>query len=320
MSKRYFLKKWYFDILTPDQVYVFLYFAFVNLLGKKAGTLDVTIADIHSSVSLHRSIPLSFPSGMIGAVRDNREESSVEFVEVNNGNRNIVVNAHDLGLNLEFIPRVRDKMIPLKISPGRKGEIIWNPLQLRSLVSGELRLGARKLVFHSADGYEDYLYSNVFPLRVPIRSLQWGRIHNECIDVAYTIAKSTADGRAWTKLYMKMGERLFEMTGLSVRQLSQKNCGPLKLQYPASYEIQGSCDNSVVNIRLDHVSDATVSRFLDTDEITGRLRRWMVRKLSKDPRGVKSFAMASLEAHCPAGNVSLKDVLCIDEYVQFGVL
>lgn len=43
MPGNYFLKKWFFDLLTPDGDYVFLYFAFANLLGRRIGTFDITV-------------------------------------------------------------------------------------------------------------------------------------------------------------------------------------------------------------------------------------------------------------------------------------
>ena len=118
---------------------------------------------------------------------------------------------------------------------------------------------------------------------------------------------------------MEKGEDLIEISNLSIRRISSRNCSELQFICPETYEIKGEANGSVLTIRVDHVSDAAVSTFLDTDSIPGRLRRRLVRELSKDPRGAKSFAKASVELEGTAGSLSVDDILCIDEYVRFGL-
>ncbi len=318
MHGHYFFKKWFFDILTPGRDYIFLYFAFVNFFGKKVGTLDITISNIHGGPTLRRSIPVEFPAAIGHQPPSDIEESSFGLIEVRDGIREIRVNAPGLLVDLTLVPRTQSDLAPLEIAPGRKGRISWKPLVLSGLASGRVIVGPKEFAFDNAAGYEDYLSSNVLPFMVPIRDLQWGRIHHERLNIAYTSAAGPKDGKVWTKAYVEEGKKLIEISNLSIRRISSRNCSGLQFSCPEAYEIKGDANGSVLTIRLDHISDATVSTFLDTDIISGSLQRWLVRRLSKDPRGVKSFAKASVELASTAGSLSVDDILCIDEYVRFG--
>lgn len=319
MHGHYFFKKWFFDILTPEHDYIFLYFAFVNFFGKKVGTLDITVTNIRGGPTLRRSIPVGFPAAIGHQPPPDIEESSFELIAVRDGTRKIRVDAPGILADLTLVPRIHSNLDPLKIATGRKRRIIWRPLVISGLVSGRLVMGAHAFSFDNAAGYEDYLYSNVLPFMVPVRDLQWGRIHHEKLSIAYTSAAGSKDGQVWTKAYMEKGEDLIEISNLSIRRISSRNCSELQFICPETYEIKGEANGSVLTIRVDHVSDAAVSTFLDTDSIPGRLRRRLVRELSKDPRGAKSFAKASVELEGTAGSLSVDDILCIDEYVRFGL-
>lgn len=317
MPGKYFFKKWFFDLLTPEHDYVFLYFAFVNLLGKKIGTFDITVTNLHSNLSLHRSTPLHFSSEITDEPMRPEEESPIGDLEVDNEVRRIIVSGADFECSLEYGPRIVQVPESLEIARDRRSRIIWKPLALRSDVSGVVRVGSKELAVGEADGYADYLYSNVFPSRVPIHTLQWGRIHHDRIDIAYTIARSPLQKQTWAKLYARLEGKILQMTDLSIRQFSSKNCEELHLTYPDSYEVRGRSNGADITIRINHIANAAVSRFLDTEEIKNALGRWIVRKLSKDPNGIKFFAKANVEFTSPTGRVELNDVTCIDEFVQF---
>ncbi len=318
MRERYFFKKWFFDILTPEHDYIFLYFAFVNFFGKKVGTLDITVSNIRGDPPLRLSIPIDFPAGIGNQPAPEIEESSFGLIEVREGTREIRVNSPGLLVELNFVPRTKGDLAPLEIVKGRKGRITWKPVVLSGSVSGKLMIGTRTFSLDKVAGYEDYLYSNVPPFMVPIRHLQWGRIHHEKMNIAYTSAEGSSRGEVWTKAYVQRDEEVIEISNLSIRRVSSRNCGELNLTVPGTYEIRGDAKESSLTIRLDHISDAAVSRFLDTASISGGLQRWLVRKLSKDPRGVTSFAEASAEITGKSGSLSAGNILCIDEYVRFG--
>ena len=318
MHGHYFFKKWFFDILTPGRDYIFLYFAFVNFFGKKVGTLDITVTNIRGDPTLRRSIPVDFPAAIGHRPPSDIEESSFGLIEVRDGIREIRVNAPGLLVDLTLVPRTQSDLAPLEIVPGRKSRISWKPLVLSGLASGRVIVGTQEFAFDNAAGYEDYLFSNVLPFMVPISDLQWGRIHHERLNIAYTSAAGPKEGTVWTKAYMEEGKKLIEISNLSIRRISSRNCSGLQFSCPEAYEIKGDANGSVLTIRLDHISDAAVSTFLDTDSVSGSLQRWLVRKLSRDPRGVKSFAKASVKLTGTAGILSVDDILCIDEYVRFG--
>jgi hypothetical protein len=60
-----------------------------------------------------------------------------------------------------------------------------------------------------------------------------------------------------------------------------------------------------------------VNDFMDTREKTGRLLNYFVRKLTRDPKGVKFYSRATITLEGSVGRIILENIPMIDEYVLF---
>ena len=316
MPGGYFLKKWFFDILTEEGIYIYFYYAFADFSVRKAAVLDLIATHPEKKLSLHESIRIPFPPEITSEPCEDRDELSFGIKWAGNRTKEISFHFPAADCELKCVAEVPSPRGDLEIK--RKGRhILWKPILLRGSFRGDIRIGTNEFRISDAPGYEDYLYSNVPPFGVPVRRLQWGRIHHDCLTIAFTAAAGDSPENTWSKILVKRDGHTVEIDGISVKRLSGKDCSELRMNYADSYMISARADDLEVELIFRHEAIASVSRFLDTPRYSKGIAAWAIRGYTRDPRGIKFFARVDVRIKDGSGDLVFSDVPCVDEYVVF---
>lgn len=313
----YFLKKWYFDIQTSENEYIFFYCAFVHLLGYNICTFNMNSSQFGNEQIFSKSLSIPFLKDLtiesVPAVLD----LGCGKIEFGHSAITMLIESTDIFCDLHYSIPTAYALAPLFIQLTEKKKILWQPLNLNSHVSGLVRLGGKEFGLSHAVGYIDYLFSNIFPLQTPVHILLWGRIHHDLIDITYTIAIGSPPERRWCKLFVQRENIISEIDDLIVRMEETRMSGHLQINYPVAYEIRGKKDDLNIHIQVKHLQEAVRSTFVDQKEMKNGFQYNLIRYLSKNPRGIKFFSMASIVVESLTKRQKIDDVIFIDEFVEF---
>jgi hypothetical protein len=313
----YYLKKWYFDIQTERNEYIFFYCAFGRLLGFDIRAFNINFNRLGNNHIISKSIPIRFPKDLSITNQPSKLDIGVGKIIFNYSAFSVDIISNDVKCNLNFTLPSNNSFIPMAIPGSEKKKINWNPLSLNSRVSGKIEIENDALILNDAQGYIDYLFSTVFPLQAPVHILYWGRIHLAEMDITYTIAIGVPPEQKWCKMFIQMKDSVFEITNLIISTSQVNFSEQLHLTYPSEYEIRGTLHDINIAIQIKHLQEAAHSTFVDHQEMNHKLQSHLTRYLSKNPRGIKFFSQANLQIEITHKKETFNDVLFIDEYVEF---
>jgi hypothetical protein len=290
----YTLKKWYFDFLTPEQDYVFVYFAYVKLFGQIKGSLTIHRARPGRESPLMRSFAVDHHVEWT-------DECSRHFIQLPGGEIviaedqcSISFERGDCTVNLRYASLGESRLNPVVIHTGGKSRILWKPMGLRYNVSGRIRLGGETIPVKDSNGYVDYLQSSYLPLVVPVRTLYWGRLHHADIDAVYIHASDFHKERTWSKLYVRNGSVLTESKQISIldpESLRQDESGRT---CPNAYEVVSESNSARIRLRVQHTLPVQESGFIDQQEIKSSVVRSILKLLTRNPRSTKFLSHADI--------------------------
>jgi hypothetical protein len=313
------LRKWYFDVVTDEDVYLFFYIAQARLAARTDAHFHLTAARLGSSRIESADVPLG-GEGVVwnpdlihteyGEVRWQADETVIRFT------------FRDASLRLRFIrsggdPGPRSLMV---IPVTRKTCTVWTPAAAQCVVDGEAQVSNRLYSFHKQNGYYDLLESNGFPARSPVRRLLWGRLHGENLAFTFTIANGKNTSHQWEKALLRLGESFTSFDRLSVAVQEWRFSDALQCRYPSRYELRAEDRDLGIVVSVDRIQEAVVSDFLDDQRIANPAQRMLYTWIGKDPRGIKFFSIASLRITGKGIDRELHQITMIDEFVRFGAL
>lgn len=172
----FYLKKWYFDLVSPEGEALYFYFITARIAGFALG-----MASAHLLMAEGREVraiektPFAVPDAA-GSLRLGRHafffgESGVEArLEFNN-----------LALELAYAPRLgpwwpTERGILLRQKGRNPKDLRWHVPVPSARVEGVITVGAgRRHV--AGDGYLDVVQTDIPAWRLPLAELQWGRAH-----------------------------------------------------------------------------------------------------------------------------------------------
>lgn len=171
----FYLKKWYFDLITTQGDALYLYFIAVRMAGFGQGlaSAHLSFADgrhLHSSTRTKFSAPEA--NGNIGLGRHSLSNSK-NFVCVHMEFDNLALDLRYSTLVGPWQPTA-DGILWQK----KQKYLIWKVAQTEANVEGTMAFGSRK-VFVRGLGYQDIVETTILPWRLPITELLWGRAHCE---------------------------------------------------------------------------------------------------------------------------------------------
>ncbi len=203
----YELRKWYCDVLTAQKEFAFVYLAELVVCGRPYRSL--TIHCFREGAATTRTIPLpgadllDAGSGGVSAT-----DNKVRFMLFRDGGE-VQAETPGCAIHLRYRSSVPLFTEPLVIGHGRAGRIIWQPLLLGATVSGVIDAGGKMLEFSNAKGYADFMGSTILPPRVPVRTLRWGRLHDDAADVTFVRTAWNEAAPGWSAVVARIGPKIF---------------------------------------------------------------------------------------------------------------
>ena len=155
------------------------------------------------------------------------------------------------------------------------------------------------------------------PLKVPVRELFWGRLHDVQMDITYSYALGKGDRSLGALLILRMDDQVIEFHKLSIEVHSREESDALGISVPASYTPECRNDSIRLELKVKHYEPAIVSRFTDTQDSLGRYRRKLLKWISGDPKGIKFYSSADISLESGETINTIHEVLMISEYVKF---
>ncbi len=311
----YALHKWYFDLTTPRDEYVFLYVASLRLFGFHACELHLSFSRLGSQevLAVERSLgPAAIGDG--GASIRTRAGSIV----LAGGGASIRLRAGQVEIALRYggAPAGDRPAAPFVI-PGRRGAIRWLPVLLGASASGTIRAGGREISVRDDPGYGDYVSSTLFPLAAPVDELFWGRMHHPRCDLTFTVATGAGPGARWSRLVLRLDGRTWTLDDVDLRVEASGWAGAEPR--PERYVLSARGDGLRVSLSVEHLQTAAVSEVLGRGGGLRWLERRVLNAVARRPRGAKFFARADLAVdRAEGGEERILGALLIDEYVRFG--
>lgn len=315
----HYLKKWYFDIQTAENEYIFFYCAFARLLGFNIRAFHLNFSRLGNERIISKSLSIPFPQNLSAKNEPPILHLACGRIEFDRSTVAIHIKSIAIDCDLTYTLPITESFTPLIIPVTAKNKIFWHPLSLNSQVSGSMKIENENIVVHGAIGYIDYLFSTVFPLQVPVHILLWGRIHHAKIDIAYTIAIGAPSERRWCKMYVRTKSSVYEIDNLALIINEIGTSEQLQINYPAGYEIQGKINDVNIGICVKHLQEAAISTFVDDQEMRHGLQGHLIRYFSRNPRGIKFFSRANVKIESMEVRETIDDIIFIDEFVEFRV-
>lgn len=288
------MKKWYFDCLTPDRTYVFAYFAYVHMLGRTRGSLTIHCFRFRKKVPVTRTFNVE-------CHLNGDDESSRCAIRMREGEITIAedrcrlsFDRDDVSLNLRYVPLRDSSVDPLIITTGGKSRILWRPIGLRYMVSGNISMGKETLSVEEANGYVDYLHSTYLPPVVPVRTLHWGRLHHDDLDAVYVHAADSRNRRSWSTLYVRQGDTITGLNRILILEAGDRVPARSSESFPNAYEVTGTNGSSRIRLKIQHVQPVQEMGFIDQQEFQSSVVRSLVKCLTRNPRSTKFLSYADI--------------------------
>lgn len=313
------LQKWYFDYLVPDQVYMFIYFAKINLFGYSESVLHLFVRLFAQKKKISRTVQLSSTTDSLQIDRD-RIKSTALALGCGERTNTLKITLPGIDVDLLFKPLefTAHRNCSLAIKAGRRSQqITWRPLHLKSEVSGKLRIGSFENRPGNASGYIDQLLSDVFPLNAPVHRLYWGRIHHPLINVVYTLSYGKKAGQQWHCILIHYNGAVVPCRDPDIRFGGGKYSDRLSVTYPESVEICAKQTQVMLKVTIHQKEIVSTSDFIGENDCNSLLKTRFLKYISKNPRGMKFLSSADVEMTYKHQKTSFRHLPCISEVVHF---
>ncbi len=307
------LRKWYFDVLTEDLKYFFVYFAVVRVGRIVVPSLNIHVAHAKDGQSRTVSIPVGHveettagdPYVRIvlpgGGISVDPERCSLEF------------SSDRASASLQYVSEGHYRQQGVRIESPLRSFIRWIPFGLKYIVAGWISVGDTLMRVHRANGYADYLKSTCLPPIVPVRNLYWGRLHHPDIDVVYMHAAGGDGTPSWSGLEGVHAGRGF---GPAACTLATSGRGRhLKSRSPGQwdYRVEGSPGMDLVRVQVSHSVPVQEGSFIDQQTIASPILRAGAKFLTRNPRSTKYLSFADLVIEKEGREVKYDHLPFIDE-------
>ncbi len=310
----YSLKKWYFDFLTPQRDYVFIYFADVRLAFITLRSLTVHLARPSQGVLLTRCITI--PSGRLRGADADIQRLSGGRISCDRAEWVIAFSDEHCSVQLHYEPgEPESEARPVIIPTGTKSSIIWRPLASKRRVSGYVCVDNRRVEVERDNGYIDYLESSCLPPLVPVRSLHWGRVSSQDLDVVFMHAASTRKAHVWSALYGHANGCSFLSDRVTIEPLPAANGFAEMPAGDGGYSLHATTPAGTARVDIQHRAVVQQGSFIDQQEHTSRMTRWLLKLISRNPRGTKFLSSADVHLDFQGIPARKRDVAMIDECV-----
>jgi hypothetical protein len=188
----FYLKKWYFDLITPEGDALYFYFITARVAGFAEGMVSAHLLKGEGQeVRANEKTPFA-AADATGSLRLGRHA----FV-FGGGKVEARMEFKNLSLDLVYSPRLEpwwptERGVLLTRKSRISGDLRWHVPVPSAGVEGVISVGAvRKRV--AGDGYLDVVETVIPPWRLPLAELQWGRVHLPGQTVVFNQIKTRQD-------------------------------------------------------------------------------------------------------------------------------
>jgi hypothetical protein len=308
------LRKWYFDLLTPGLDYCFVYFAEVCLFGVTFRSLTVHLARPGKGVPATKTLAVKGATEQSEGERDSVFNFSGGQISIRDGRSAIDASGPGCSVHLHFVPLNGPRPRPVVICNGGRNRILWRPVHLKSGVSGSVVIGDDVIEVKGCDGYVDYLESSYLPPVVPVRALHWGRLHHPDLDLVFMHAANGPGKTPWSRLSIHDGDSLTECEDVAIVNVPGPHESPSHAIPPAGYDVRAACGSRRVHVKVRHGVAVQESSFIDHQHVKSAVVRYILKKLTRDPRSTKWLSYADVVLEDGGTVRQIYDVPMIDEF------
>ena len=313
-------EKWFFDVYTSTNAYFIVFITKIDVAGTTKLYLQMHGSNEQGSGTYRKIFNYEIKLDLLEYSSDGilARQGSIGFspdkIKLSLTNRDFSI---DLTYNLPYSSfSQQSEMI---IHGRRKAFMSWKPIFPRARVNGSVEAGGDFIHhFENETGYSDYVHSTFLPFRIPVESMYWGRLHAPKADLTYSIVQGSTGKKQWGKVYFRHGGQWFEFDVDKVECMEYSHCKELKMYYPDIYSIVAKNSEANLEITVYNHREMILNDFMGDATYMGQLALQILRKVTKNPRGIKFIATADVKMHSPGSVLEYFSLPIIDEYNIFG--
>jgi len=199
----------------------------------------------------------------------------------------------------------------------RKTYIDWIPRIINGQVSGSVNAPLGIKVYEKVPGYCDEVLSNVTPWKVTISQLYWGQLHYKNINLSYSIMKDRKTFSDISRLFVEVNGKHFVIDTLFFNIIERRSSKNMNLTYAEKYLIRGKSGELEIKIEVGNHEEMILNDFMDYINEYGTILTGVLRRISRDPLGIKFRATANVSIRINEERFTLENVALVDEFVKF---
>lgn len=310
-------KKWFFDVFTREGNYIILFVSVIKVGWKNYAWLQIHSAKNRNSKGysndITHEISLHFKKEYKRAII-----FDVGWIEIKENAIEVQFHTTALSCHIVYASDEKSERKSLLLKTSRRSALQWKPLMLQGTLSGNLQVkGQGEYQFSEESGYCDLVESTIFPLKVPVRELYWGRIQSAECCVSWSVIKGKGE-HINAKMFLLFNGNHFEFNEPELVIQHEKQGIKQPVVFPEDYILKGKNEHLTVEITLTSHDEILGNDFMDYAKEYGKTAEKLLRYFSRNPRGIKFRALATVEIFRPGQpTTQLKNLMVIDEYVRF---
>ena len=315
--KFFHYRKWFFDVFTGEGDYTIL---FVSVI--KVGLKNYAFLQIYSAGNQNNDGYSNFIKHEISLLFKEENTSAIIFdagwIDIKENTIEIQFYTTELTCQLIYTSDEKSARNPLCLKTSRHSILKWKPLLLKSTVTGNLQVqGKVGHQFSTEIGYSDWVETNIFPLKVPVQKLYWGRIQNTVCCLSWSVIKGKK-GKSYSKMFLLFNGTSFEFDEPKLVIQKEKPGVKQSVLFPERFILKGKNENLTVIVTVFSHEEILGNNFMDYAKKYGKTVEELLRYFSRNPRGIKFWAQATLEIFKPGMQPTrLENLTVIDEFVCF---
>jgi hypothetical protein len=311
-------EKWYADILTSGRDFIIIFHTLLEVFGIRICFVEVNISRFGEKRNFHlnRKLKVIKRSGHTISTQQGH-------ILIEEGIGRIMLSPGGMEIELNITPVHPSDFCSkgMRILNRGGGTLEWKPLYLKATFAGRIRIeGKGEQVMEkeqlTGTGYVDYLNSTMSPFRIPVRQLYWGRLHSQDFDLTFSYVLGSYENVIGAEMMIQTGGETLWIDNFTVKADRWKEFEPPGISCPGSYMIEASSDRMQLVLNVVHLKQAIVSEFMENPKELGRLRLAVLRRISREPKGIKFYSSASVEYKFDGQARKQNEIFMIDEYVR----
>lgn len=205
---------------------------------------------------------------------------------------------------------------PLLIKSSKNASLSWVPVQIKGMVNGSISTAENLLNYNNARGYIDLVRTSILPVNLHIQKLLWGRLHHEKVDLTYSLVINENNKHESMIIIYFKGMNI-EFTNVEYQILNEKINHNLNITYPDKIMLTAKNKSYSVKIEIFDHKELIFNEFMDPGDQYNKAFFWIMRKISKNPKGIKFLAEANIFLEDSLSKSVFQNVSMIDEFVLF---